>query len=207
MAFHRRKGHRQAPLLWRARSRLHLHPLRCLFARIPVRVLVPVPLLLPELPRQAPSDQDTVAGHHAPGARTVTASSRTQTGEQDLTVGMLTWPHAGFHVHTRSWSAWTIARSRRASRASARGIPAPDCHRKATFQVANFTGVYSGQIRLLQPNRYGLPEARPYTCIGLAPAEWCRFTIPSTVRVVTAPSPLRRPHRAGGSLSPSYNCA
>jgi len=40
---------------------------------IPARVLVQVPVLLPELPRQAPRDLDPVAGHHAPRARAAPA--------------------------------------------------------------------------------------------------------------------------------------
>ena len=48
--------------------------------------------------------------------------------DEDQAAGMLTWPHAGFHVHTAVWegpfgSPRTIARSRRASRATAPGIP------------------------------------------------------------------------------------
>ena len=42
--------------------------------------------------------------------------------------GMLTWPHSGFHVHTAVWEGpygcpRTIARSRRGSLGTARGIP------------------------------------------------------------------------------------
>jgi hypothetical protein len=47
--------------------------------------------------------------------------------DEEQAAGMLTWPHSGFHVHTAVWVGpygcpRTIARSRRASRATARGI-------------------------------------------------------------------------------------
>ena len=48
--------------------------------------------------------------------------------DEDQAAGMMTWPHSGFHGHTAVWegpfgSPRTIARSRRASRGTVRGIP------------------------------------------------------------------------------------
>jgi hypothetical protein len=48
--------------------------------------------------------------------------------DEDQAAGMMTWPHSGFHVHTAVWEGpfgcpRTIARSRRASRGTVRGIP------------------------------------------------------------------------------------
>ena len=48
--------------------------------------------------------------------------------DEDQAGGMLTWPRSGFHVHTAVWVGpfgcrRMIARSRPASRATARGIP------------------------------------------------------------------------------------
>jgi len=47
-------------------ARIHM---RRLCARVPVGLLLQVPVLLPELPRQATRDLGAMAGHGAPGAR------------------------------------------------------------------------------------------------------------------------------------------
>ena len=60
-----RAGGRQVPRVWRVGARVRAHPLRRVHARVAARVLVQVPLLLSERPRQAPRDLDAVAGHDA----------------------------------------------------------------------------------------------------------------------------------------------
>ena len=52
----------------RPRPRLRAHPLQRLRARVPARVLLKVPLVLPQLPRQAPRHLGAVAERDAPCA-------------------------------------------------------------------------------------------------------------------------------------------
>ena len=55
----RRTGRRAVPRVRHPRARLRPYPLRCVRARVPARVLVYVPVLLPQLSRQAVGDPDS----------------------------------------------------------------------------------------------------------------------------------------------------
>jgi len=74
VASRRGAGGRQVPRVRGSRARLRADPLRRLCPRIPVGLLLQVPVLLPELSRQALGDLDAVAGHHTARTRAASAS-------------------------------------------------------------------------------------------------------------------------------------